>query len=78
MQLGCCARYNRGMTEATKAGKRTRPLMRAGFVLLGIAVLISAATAIAGGTHSGLNQLLGLVAIVLIVVGRFIPPTTRN
>jgi len=51
--------------------------MRAGFVLLGIAVLISIATAAAGGTHSVLNQLLGLIALVLIVVGRFIPPTVR-
>lgn len=77
MHLLSCARYTRGMTEATKAGKQTRPLMRAGFVLLGIAVLISIATVVAGGTHSGLNQLLGLLALVLIVVGRFIPPTTR-
>lgn len=69
------ARYAWGMTEAT--AKQTRPLMRAGFVLLGIAVLISIATAAAGGTHSALNQLLGLVALALIVVGRFMPPKTR-
>ncbi|MFJ4287971.1 hypothetical protein ACIPY0_20200 [Paenarthrobacter nicotinovorans] len=65
------------MTEATKAGKQTRPLMRAGFVLLGIAVLISVVIVATGGTGNFLNQLLGLAAIVLIIVGRLIPPTTK-
>jgi putative flippase GtrA len=72
------ARYTWGMAElGGNQTKQTRPLMRAGFALLGLAVLISIATAIAGGSTSPMNQLTGIAAIVLIVVGRFIPPTER-
>lgn len=67
----------KGMTELGGT-KETRPLMRAGFLLLGLGIvlaIISVSFGMTGG--SPFLSLMALVGIVLIVVGRLRPPVKR-